>query len=249
MQISSLSENTQKIIDNYFGLNLGNKKVKCPYFINSKHKKMDLRTLVGKGKPTEIEDEVKIWAQIMKFDLNNATEFEIRKFMQKYGIGVDCSGFVSHILNTELEDRSMPHLRKVMTFHDQSLKAKISRFFREVEFISANGLTNELNSVKIKLMNVQPLDLIRLHSIIPGGFHVAIVTKVVDNEIEYIHSSRFYLDENGVRYGKIKITNPNSEDLSDQEWIDNDKNGKNWIKEEYEVNKEDSGFRRLNCFC
>lgn len=45
---------------------------------------MDLRTLVGKGNPNEIEDEVKIWAQIMKFDLNNSSESQIREFMQKF---------------------------------------------------------------------------------------------------------------------------------------------------------------------
>ncbi|QQR93776.1 hypothetical protein IPJ91_01300 [bacterium] len=248
MKISSLSKNTEKVIDGYINLNLGNKKVRCPYYINSKHTKMDLRTLVGKGNPNEIEDEVKIWAQIMKFDLNNSSESQIREFMQKFGIGVDCSGFVAHILNTELKSRGMKSLKHILKFQNNDVRAKFSRLLKEVEFISANTLTNESNSVKIRLDEVQPLDMIRLHSIIPGGFHIALVTKVENNEITYIHSSKFYLDENGVRYSKIRITNLGSEDLSDQEWVDVDKNGKNWIKEEYETNKEDSGFRRLKIF-
>lgn len=142
----------------------------------------------------------------------------------------------------------MKSLKHILKFQNNDVRAKFSRLLKEVEFISANTLTNESNSVKIRLDEVQPLDMIRLHSIIPGGFHIALVTKVENNEITYIHSSKFYLDENGVRYSKIRITNLGSEDLSDQEWVDVDKNGKNWIKEEYETNKEDSGFRRLKIF-
>ncbi len=239
-------QEVKQLIHHYFNLNIMNKAVKTPYHINIKHVRGELRSLVGKGTPLEIEDDVNIFAKLRKFDLQKASGSEIRKFMQTEGIGVDCSGFVAHILDTWLKAENQGNLKSSLTFPKTSLKRKILICMRPIENINANLLTNDINSIPIKIEEAQPGDLIRLKGI-TKGHHIAIITDANEEKITYIHSTRHYGEDNGIKEGIIKIKNKGL-DLEKQEWLEKDKDGVCWTLKQYLKEKDDNGLRRPKFF-
>ena len=62
-------------------------------------------------------------------------------------------------------------------------------------------------------------------------------------EFEYVHSSRNYKEQNGIRSGKITITKPGAP-LQDQLWQEV-YDDKNYSWEDYMTEVEDNGVRRL----
>jgi hypothetical protein len=165
--------------------------------------------------------------------------------MINIGIGIDCSGFVCHILESRIN-------LGCLKFTTNNVYSRFIRSFRLIQNISANDLTSSINTDIVENLNeVQVYDLIRSHGLVDGGMHVALITNIVKDsnnnviEFEYVHSTRWYEEENGVRTGKIIIVDPLM-DLSQQEWRD-EINGRNYFKEEFVKNIEDSGVRRLKC--
>lgn len=239
----------QKQIDRYFNLDIGGKKIAAPYFRNSKMQTASLKVMAGKGDPDEIELETTIWAKVKGFDLFAATPDEIRKFMLKMHIGIECSGFVSNVLDKYLFSTRKKHLINYLQFTDQSFRARLRRFLRPIENINANTLTSELNCKKITNLNdIRPGDLIRSKGKQSNSHHVGLITDVDKEDgviirFGYVNSNENYEDENGVRYGEVVITNPNGE-LKDQQWNDI-MNGRNYFLEGLMVDYEDNGIRRL----
>ncbi len=244
--MQKLPQEVSDLINHYFNLKINGKKVKTPYHINVKHVRAELRALVGKGSPEEIEEEVAIFAKLRGFDLEKANKKEIMEFMQKEGIGVDCSGLVSHILNVWLQSQNMGHLKKNLHFPKMPFTKNIIVSIRPIENICAELLTNNDNSKKIDIGDVQVGDLIRLKGI-KQGHHIAIVTKVIDNEITYTHSTKHYGEDNGIREGKIVVVDKNAK-LEKQDWQEKDHDGVCWTLKQYLKEKEDNGFRRPNFF-
>ena len=246
---TEISPTTYQLIHNYFNLELGGKKVKTPYYINPKHKKGELRSLIGKGTPSEIIDEVKIWAKIKKFSLNDSSEIQIRKFMTEIGIGIDCSGLVSNLLYTELSERGINIKKVIRNDFGKDFLHKIYHQIRFLDNLDVETLSHKENSVKIEnYEDIKTLDMLHLAAL-NSGFHIALVIKTCYNdkhefEIHYIHSSRWYMPNDGVRIGCIKIQYPDR-DLSHQHWIDNDSAGMNYIRQEYINNKSEGYFFRL----
>lgn len=241
----TITDKSKEVVSSYFNLNIGGKTFPSPYYINSRKRKAELRALVGKGTAEEIVEETMIYGKIKGFNLKESSVDQIRSFMEKIGIGIDCSGFVTHILGSRIN-------LKDLKFRQNSLYLSILRIIRFVQNIGAEDLTSELNTdVVTDLNNVKPYDLIRSHAVIEGGMHVAIVTEVNTDEtgkvldFKYVHSTRWYEEFNGVREGKIVVTNPLL-DLSQQEWID-EVRGRNYFKEEFMTNIADSGVRHLKC--
>jgi len=236
-------------INEFKKLHLGGKEVACPYFMNLKKQRAGLRVLIGKGDATEIEAEVKVWAKVKGFDLNKASPVQIREFMVNRSIGSDCSGFVTHILNAWLKSQKAQLLLTYLQFPKNDLLSRLRRFLRPVENIGANLLTSELNTNKIEdLDSIQPGDLIRSKGLNKNAHHVLLITKVVKEqevvkEFEYIHSTRHYGQNNGVKIGRVEITNVNKE-LKDQRWLE-EENGKNYTWEGLLNNYQDNGLRRL----
>ncbi len=249
--MKEIPEEVKNLINHYFNLKVNSKVVRVPYHINVKHIRAELRSLVGKGAPEEIEEEVVIFAKLRNFNLEKATKEEIREFMQKQGIGIDCSGLVAHILNIWLKAEKKGSLSSNLTFPKMALAKRLIIAIRPIENISADLLTNKQNTLPIEFKEVQPGDLIRLKGL-KKGHHIAIITQVKkdnDNleEITYVHSSRYYGKENGIRTGKIKIKN-NNKPLEKQEWLEKDENGVCWTLKEYLKEKEDNGLRRPKFF-
>ncbi len=236
----------QNLINNYFNLKINGRKVKSPYHINVKHVRAELRSLVGKGTPQEIEEEVNIFAKLRNFNLEKATAKEIREFMQKEGIGIDCSGLVAHILNTWLKTEGRGSLGQNITFPKMPFLKRLVFRIRPIENINVLLLTNEENSVPVDLKDAQAGDLIKLKGL-KNGEHIAIITKVEENKIEYIHSTRHYGDDNGIKKGKIVITDENK-GLESQKWEERDENGVCWTLKEYEKDKKGNGIKRPKFF-
>ena len=244
--MKKLPKEVTKLIDDYFNLNINGKKVKTPYHINVKHTRAGLRSLVGKGTPQEIEEEVNIFAKLRNFNLEKVSENEIRQFMQKEGIGIDCSGLVSQILDTWLKSEKMGDLQSNVTFPKLSFFKRMVIKLRPIENIGANLLTNNENSTPIELENVQVGDLIRLKGI-KKGHHIAIITDVNEKEIEYVHSTKHYGQNNGIKKGKIKILDK-KKDLEHQNWLEKDEKGVCWTLKQYLKEKDDNGLRRPKFF-
>jgi hypothetical protein len=239
----------QKEIDRYFNLNIGGKKVITPYYRNSKMNTATLKVMAGKGSPDEIELETTIWAKVKGFDLNAATAEDIRKFMLKMKLGIECSGFVANVIDRYLHKTHKKGLIRFLKFTDQRLIAKLRRLLRPIENINANTLTSDLNCERITNLNdIKPGDFIRCKAKQSNSHHIGLITDVEKEEgvikrFGYVNSNAEYEAENGVRYGEVFITDPEGE-LKDQKWTD-ELNGRNYFYEGLLKQYEDNGIRRL----
>ncbi len=248
-EILELPKSARKMVYDYFHLPLGGKKIKCPYYRNTKKVKMGLRVMVGKGNPEEIVHEVKVWAKLKGVNLNKMTEKEIRDFMIKLGIGIDCSGFASHIMNAFLKDYGLKPLQKILFFKEAGIMHIFRRWLRPIENIPANDMTSTLNCNWVGNLNdVMPGDFIRVREKRAFAYHVAIIEKVYKIKkrvvkFDYIHSHSKYGDENGVRRGTIIILDPTKR-LDEQEWHDSYQ-GRNYIKEDFVSNLNENFVKRL----
>jgi len=245
----SLPDAGFKVIDAFIHLPLGGKVVPCPYHMNVRKERVGLRVLVGKGDPMEIIQEVKIWSKIKDFDLNKATISQIREFMIDRSIGIDCSGFIVHVLGYVISKFLKKKLAKILVYEKSDLLSILRRKLRPIENIGANTLTNLKNCDPITDMNkMLPGDFIRSKGKLKNSHHILLITKVIKQdgfviEVEYVHSSKNYEEENGVKFGRIQITDL-SKPLEKQNWLEI-KRGKNYTYEGYINELQDNGIRRL----
>ena len=248
-EILILPRLAELVIHEYMHLPIGGKEVVCPYYINKFKERAGLRVLVGKGDPGEIVKEVRVWAKLKDFDVEKASVEQIREFMISRGIGIDCSGFVVNIIGYLIKCTRKKHLQNYLKFPKNDLLNRLRRLLRPVENMGADMLTSELNCRKINnLNNVRPGDFIRSKGKIKNAHHIMLVRRVtkiegVTTEIEYVHSSRYYEDQNGIRFGLIKVVDP-LKPLAEQKWLEN-LAGKNYTFETFLNQVEDNGIRRL----
>lgn len=247
----TISKEALDVISRFQNLNIGEKKIIAPYYMNTKKERAGLRAMIGKGSPEEIELEVKVWAHAKGINLNKLNEKQIREFMIERGIGIDCSGFVTYILNKELKDRGFGMLWNYLRFKHNDIFSIIKRKLRPVENVGANLMTSEDNTIKINNLNdIRPGDLIRSKGKVKNSHHVAIIIETERDEdtnelksFKYANSTRYYDDQNGIRIGEVVITDLNGE-LKDQKFND-EYNGKNYFYDDLMVLYEDNGIRRL----
>ncbi|HRN86878.1 MAG TPA: hypothetical protein PKU78_04985 [Candidatus Dojkabacteria bacterium] len=245
----SLPESARKVIFEFTNLPIADKKIIAPYYINTKSQRGGLRVLSGKGDPGEIAREVKVQSQLKGIDLYKLSESQIRDFMTSNHIGIECSGFIVHVLNYWLRMNGKRPLIKYIRFNNNNFINRIKRLFRPVEQLGANTITSELNCDKLhRLTDIRPGDLIRSKGQRKNSHHILLISEVtfeddVLKEVEYVHSIRGYEEENGVRFGKILINNQEDE-IQNQTWTEI-KNGRNWTYEGLINQLEDNGVRRL----
>lgn len=237
-------------INDYESIEVGNKKVVAPYYMNKRKLKGGLRVMIGKGSPDEIEREVMVLAQVKGFDIDKAEPSEVRKFMQDRDIGIDCSGFVVHVLNAILKDKKMGSIDAYLQYNQNGIVSRLRRLLRPVENTGANVLTGINNCNEIKDINqVRPGNLIRSKGKVKNSHHVILIDSVTlrnneVSEITYAQSNENYGENNGVRRGIIKITDP-AKPIWEQDWHDQDQNGGNPTLEGVLIEKEDNGIRAL----
>lgn len=234
--IQRMHENGMKEIDSYLHLRFGDVEVSCPYFMSTPHKfPAGIRVLVGKGSADEIIQEAKIFALKEKVELAMLSPPEIRKFLSNHGLGVDCSGLISHVLFGI-------HGKKLVSSLKRNFLRKVIMHFRLFENIDVRLLQS--NSFSVALDEVKPEDLI----VTRGGDHALLIWEVEREEqgnvkrISYVHSTRFFI-QNGVRLGTI-VVKDTAQPLEQQEWIEGD-NEENDTYQGYLKNLEKNGIYRL----
>jgi hypothetical protein len=249
MKTYELPKAAKKIIQEYFELKLNGKTIPCPYYINTSRKK-DLRAMVGKGTPEEIIMEAKIWEKLKGVNFSKMTEEEIREFLRERGIGIDCSGFVLHVLNEWHKDKKKRPIWGKLTPSNKSFIHRLAYILKPVQRLGAEIITNDENSIPVSINEVMPGDVIRSKWKKKNSHHILLISKVTKDEggntkeIEYVNASEQYGKNDGVRYGKIVIKDPN-QPLQNQGWIDPDTDGTNHTYEGFLVNIEDNGLRRI----
>jgi len=229
-----MTESAQKIIENYKNLKIGNKTIPCPYFINKGQKvRGALRVLIGKGSPKDIEEEVALMALKSKVNLKKMNEKEIAEFLVEKKIGLDCSGFVYHVMDAELAAKGKK-LSKTITFPKKGLLRKILTKLRPAENTSVAVLFDDKNTKEIKTKDIEAGDLILMletgknHDL----NHVLLITKKEDKKnktlLHYAHSLKWKNElpgEHGVREGVIELVDT-KKPLTKQVWIEKGKKGK-----------------------
>ncbi len=249
---SKIPESVQKIINQYKELEFSNTlKVWCPYFKNYKKiSGMKLRALSGKGTPDEIITEAKINYHIAGFNWRNSSAKEIRDFMLKRDIGIDCSGFIVwlYFFWFKYEYRKN-FFKEIRQYLDGGVKRWLRLIFRPSQNIDVKDLTSERVSYLITdLSTLWPGDMIRTKN----GHHILVISEVMKEESEYriayTHSTDMYGTENGVRTGYIEILDKNKP-LEEQNWTEKDMNNseeRNWTFEGYKDNQDGrNGIYRL----
>lgn len=248
--IREIPESAQLEISRYMNLNIGGKMVRCPYYINLKRSK-DLRAMVGKGTPNEIEIEAQVWAKLKGVKLDEMSPAKIREFLMNRGIGIDCSGFVVHVLNAWYRKEKGSNIWRKLKIPNRMILAKIAYLLKPVEKLGAEVITNSTNASKIEIKDILPGDVIRTKWKKKNSHHILLITKVEyakngnPKHVEYTHSIPFYDKNSGVKTGGIKITNVNKP-LEKQKWEENDENGVNHVLEGYMIQLKDNGLRRLS---
>ncbi len=216
MNIKSLNKECVKMANRYAKLNIHNKKIPTPYYINSiqghfseifnmvgipsekiieiwriyKSNKFPYGRYRGKGTPEEIEDAVIKVSTAVGLPLDNSSIEVILNFMKLYGLGVDCSGYVYNLLSSAF---------KKIEGSDQQLKASLNwmaKSKRDVWNAGAFAFAGKA-SVLVTPERLQPLDLILLKDKDQKYVHVALVIK--HNGKLLITQSQICMNPSGVR--------------------------------------------------
>lgn len=245
-----LNKKAQDIVTAYSALAIGDKKVSCPYFNNKKTaKRGGLRVLIGKGSPKDIIDEIVLIALRKKINLNDLDKNQIREFLVKNNIGIDCSGFVFHVLNAQL-DNTLPAKLQFKKTHNP-LRFLLQKL-RPVENTNVQILADDKNSHEVNINNSKPGDMIIMTGLKQAGSirdHVLLITEINDKKITYTHSLQWKSDsdnEHGIKQGQITITNK-SENLITQTWVESgkkDEDNETWQRASKSIYCK---IRRLTC--
>ncbi|KKR34388.1 MAG: hypothetical protein UT63_C0002G0033 [Candidatus Gottesmanbacteria bacterium GW2011_GWC2_39_8] len=221
MKDKRLEQAVYKFIEPFLKMRVGNKTVRCPYWMNKlQDGKVKVRgRFNGKGTAQEIEKALN--EAVGKYHSN----LPLRKIAKKERIGIDCSGFVYQILEKIYQEKELG--KKL----DEVFSGGINR-------TNANTLTGSKFSQGVnKVSEINIGDLVRLM----GGTHVLIVVKKTSKYITYAHSSDRRTKIKGVHLGKIVITDQNG-DLSKQVWLEKSPEGDSFGKY-FRPGKGDSIFR------
>ncbi|NCS72384.1 MAG: ATP-grasp domain-containing protein [Candidatus Magasanikbacteria bacterium] len=227
---SNLLEN---IIEQYLNLNIAGKKVNTPYFNNRRSAvRGALAVLIGKGSPKDIEEELQIISLKERTDLSNLPTEKIKEFLVENNLGVDCSGFVYHVLDALVQDTKNKKLKQIIHFPlAKSVVRKMIAKLRPAENCGVTTLAHESNTKKIALKDVQAHDLIIFLGSGPKQDynHVMFVESVDNKIIKYIHAYKWPSDgkyNHGVRRGQIEI-NDLTKNILEQIWREQGKTGEN----------------------
>ena len=245
MKTLCLPQKTRKLIKNYFELEIGSQKLQCPYFQNITRKRKN-PVFAGKGLPKEIEKEVVKLFEKGNKTLKKLSPDRIRFYMIMAGLGIDCSGLVTHVLDSFLQEKGLGSLWKGLKYPGLNPIRLLIYKLRPRANTSVVILTHPLNAFPVKKLNdVKPGDLFKV-----GNHHVAIINEVEINKnkevirIGYIHSTSDYLEQHGIRKGNILITEK-KQPLEKQKW-DEVYQRRNWMLEDYLAAPQGQrGIRRL----
>lgn len=221
--MNTLNNNAIQVIEHYEALELGGKTVATPYFNNKRSgARAALRVTIGKGSPPEIEEEAQLLALKERRHLESMSRDELRVFLKDHNLGVDCSGFVFHVLNAQTDGV----LAKKMHVPGSVLRRLIGKL-RTVENASVKAFADEKNSRPIELNDVQAGDIITMLG--TGNDHTLDHVLLIDtiertNEdlvLHYTHSliwNSLGIHQAGIKHGEIRLYK--KEQLLDGIWLE-----------------------------
>lgn len=226
---STLSPAATTIISHFENLQIGGKKIRCPYFNNKRAgKRASLSVLTGKGRPQDIEEEAHILAQRERINLSIQNEEQVRAFLVDHELGIECSGFAYHVLAAEQKSKGKS-IRSIVPHSTGFIRKLIARW-RHLQNVNVKAFADEKNSSVISLSNVQAGDIITMlgtgdtHDL----DHILIVSEVDEKTLHYIHALNWKSDgkyNHGIRRGSITI-NKKDGALTEQTWQEDGKTGK-----------------------
>lgn len=151
-----------------------------PYFISKRGKTIKPRLFKGKGAPDAIKEYV------------NGKSEATKTFLESVGVGIDCSGFVSYLIDAYSTNHSG---KRVWELFQRKTINPISMLLFKIQpivsMLDARTLTSGLNTIKIQnVEKAKPMDLIKMS----GGRHVAMIYEIwKENDLpvrmSYIHST------------------------------------------------------------
>jgi len=219
-----LSKQGQKLIRNYLSLPFpGISDVRCPYFNNARLKQRgQLRALIGKGTPQEIVEETEIYAKQYGINLKELTTEEIKRFLVEKNLGIECSGFVVHVLRAHFLETKKIDITKKMFIPANGLFRKLVIKIRKVENANVKILANDANSEIVpSWKNTQAGDMIILKDTDKHRDHIILITDFANGIIKYAHARAWSQEGkygHGVNTGEIVITKPEDENILNQKW-------------------------------
>lgn len=236
MNTKTLSQRALNVIDQYEHFNIEKAVCSIPYFNNkTKRSRASLRTIIGKGSPKDIYEEVQsilIKARVDKSLLSNES---LKKILTDNNIGIDCSGFVYYVLNAESEENKKGPLDKNIHFTKcKGLIGKIRCALRPVENCDVSTFADDKNSKAINTNEIAPGNIITMLGNTSEGErdHILVIHQVeyqnfIPTKVHYSHAVAYPTDGvygTGIKRGVIEILDPNK-NIIDQRWIEYTTNG------------------------
>ena len=247
MTTHTLTKSAQDTIDQYLHFKVGTAICSIPYFNNKTVRaRAALRSLIGKGSPKEILEEVQGIMVKNHVEINTLTSESLKKILTDSDIGIDCSAFAYYILNSESLELKKQSLNKNLHFHNaRGLFGKIKSILRPIENCDVANFAHEKNSKIVTLKEVAAGDIITMLGgpDVADRNHVLIIDKVEENKISYVHSIAYPEDGvygTGIKKGFIEITDLNK-NITEQVWSE-----KNLLER---ARKSETELRRLNFLC
>lgn len=258
MEIKTLSKPALDIIDQYLHFRAGSATCSIPYYNNKTNKtRASIRAYIGKGSPKDIQEEFETIIIKAKINPRTLTNEVVKKILVDNSIGIECSGFVYHILEAESQNRGLGTLNKKMTFINcKGLIGQIRCSIRPIENCDVETFANDLNSKVIPLKEVLPGDIITMTPKLDSKDrnHILIIKEVsyeksLPKKISYSHSIAYPDDglyRTGIRNGDIEIFDTNNS-ICEAQWIEENKEGdSNLLFTRAKRSKTE--IRRLNWF-
>ncbi len=176
--IQSLPQSALNVINAYINLKAAeNKYIRCPYFRNprSGRERWGLTAYSGKGSAQEIETELEIIEKLEGKNFSEMHENEIRDIMRKRKLGIECSGFVTRILDAWTREFYKKPIYSLIKFNSSGISWLFCKM-RPYTHIDVPTLVHQKNAYEIKNVNdIMPGDIVRFNSIID---HAIIITKI-----------------------------------------------------------------------
>ncbi len=237
MTTHTLSPQALDTIQQYLSFPVGPASIAVPYYNNRRSKvRAGLRVTVGKGSLSEMQEELEIICLKGYKKKETLTEESAKKLLVDNGIGIDCSGFVYYVLDSEYQAQKKGSLKSHIRFpKTYNLFRALIRRWRVIENLNVELLASDLNSDVVALTDVMPGDMI---VIIDAGYagtvdHVMLIESVekagdLTVQLHLVHSFAWSSDgatHHGVRRSEIHVHDI-SKPLLQQEWVEQGKSGK-----------------------
>ena len=241
MQVKTLSQKALKVINDYSNFTIGNASCSVPYFNNKKIKnRAGLRAQVGKGRPQEIREELEIILKKNKIDLEQISNENLKKILVDNNIGIECSGFVFHVLDAEAQSRNLGSIaRKIHFINCHGIIGQIRCAIRPIENCDVSTFANDKNSIRVKIQDIRPGDIVTMMGNGADDMrnHILIIKEVeyennIPKSFSYAHAIAYPEDGiygSGIRQGKI-ILSDLSADLDSQQWLPENNTSTNLLK-------------------